>query len=274
MALSPSGVDELLTIARDTALRAGALALQRRREGVEIAETKSTPIDIVTHADRETEQLIRGILSELRPQDGFLGEESGGEKGTSGLTWLVDPIDGTVNYLYDIPSWSVSIAVVEGDPDPATWNPLAGAVVNPVLDEAFTAAEGRGAQLNGAEIHVNTGVALDRALVTTGFAYSVDARHWQIEVANALLLKIRDIRRPGSAALDLCSVACGRSDAYYERGLKPWDLAAGALIAREAGASVTDLDGGPARQEMTLAAAPDLAEILRSEILAVGASVS
>ncbi|BDZ45615.1 inositol monophosphatase family protein [Naasia aerilata] len=262
MTLAPHGLDELLLIARDTALAAGALALQRRREGVEVAATKSTPIDIVTQADRDAEQLIRSLLAEARPNDGFLGEESGSGGGTSGLTWVVDPIDGTVNYLYGLPAWSVSVAVVEGDPDPLTWRGLAGCVVNPSTQEVFTASAGGGARLGEDEIRVNQGVALDRALIGTGFAYRLPDREPQIAVASEVLRRSRDLRRIGSAALDLCNVACGRYDAFYEWGLNAWDHAAGGLIAREAGAAVVGRDGAPGGRELLIAAAPGLAEEL------------
>ena len=138
-----AGAKELLRIARETAVEAGELAARLRREGVTVEGTKSSPIDIVTAADKAAEDLIRGRLAAARPDDGFLGEESGAEGGSSGLTWVVDPIDGTVNYLYDLPNWSVSIAVVEGDPDPASWRPLAGAVAAPALGELFTASARR-----------------------------------------------------------------------------------------------------------------------------------
>lgn len=249
---------ELLEIATTVARRAAALALQRRRDGVEIAASKSTITDIVTRADREAEDLIRGALEASRPRDGFLGEESGGERGSSGLTWVVDPIDGTVNYFYDIPAWAVSVAVVEGDPDPATWRTLAGAVVNPVTGEVFTAAVGGGARLNGEPIRVNEGVELPLALVGTGFGYDPEIRRKQAAFVTELIPQVRDVRRIGAASLDLCSVACGRLDAYYERGLNPWDHAAGALIAQEAGATLGGLDGAPAGKALLLAAAPGL----------------
>jgi myo-inositol-1(or 4)-monophosphatase len=227
--------EELLEIARSVAEEAGALAARLRREGVEVAATKSSPIDIVTEADRATEDLIRGRLAALRPGDGFLGEESGGASGTSGLTWVVDPIDGTVNYLYDLPNWSVSIAVVEGDPDPATWTALAGAVSAPVLRELYTASAGGGAHLDGRRLHVRDAVPLNRALVATGFHYTQDIRDVQARVAQPLLARVRDLRRAGGAAIDLAYIAAGRIDAYFEQGLNPWDQAAGALLVQEAG---------------------------------------
>jgi myo-inositol-1(or 4)-monophosphatase len=271
MTSSAAGHDELLLIARETALAAGALALRRRHEGVEVAATKSGPLDIVTHADRETEGLIRSLLAEARPDDGFFGEESGGGGGTSGLTWVVDPIDGTVNFLYGIPAWSVSIAVVEGDPDPLTWRALAGAVVNPVLGEVFTATAGGGARLGDSVLSVNRGVAFENALVGTGFAYDVAARGTQIDLVGEILRRARDVRRMGSAALDLCGVAAGRLDLYYEQGLQPWDQAAGALIAKEAGAAVIGVGGGPSSRDLTIAGAPELAEQMLRLVEAAGA---
>ena len=269
MTLAPNGLDELLLIARDTALAAGALALQRREEGVSVAATKSAPIDIVTQADRDTEELIRSLLSDARPDDGFLGEESGGGGGTSGLTWVVDPIDGTVNYLYGIPSWAVSIAVVEGDPDPSTWRALAGCVLNPVTQEVYTARAGGGARLGEREVRATSGVALDRALVATGFAYSLESREPQIEMAAEMLRRTRDLRRIGSAALDLCGVADGRLDAFYEWGLHPWDHAAGALIAQESGAAVVGRNGAPGSRDLLVAAAPELADEIVTLITAL-----
>ena len=253
---------ELLEIARSVAVEAGALARLRRSHGVEVAASKSSTEDIVTFADQETEALVRSRLAELRPDDGFFGEESGAETGTSGLTWVVDPIDGTVNFLYGIPHYAVSIAVVEGDPDPLTWRALAGAVTNPSSGETFTAQVGAGAFLDGSPIRVGPGVELSQALIGTGFSYLADIRSEQAEVLLGLLHRVRDIRRMGAASLDLCAVASGRLDAYFERRLSPWDHAAGALIAREAGALVTGLNGAPPSREFVLAAEPRLAATL------------
>lgn len=253
---------ELLEIARSVAVEAGAFAKLRRSEGVEVAASKSSTEDIVTFADQETETLIRTRLAELRPQDGFLGEESGAEIGTSGLTWVVDPIDGTVNFLYGIPHYAVSIAVVEGDPDPLTWRALAGAVANPASGEIFTARVGAGAFLDGSPIRVGAPIELSQALVGTGFSYLADIRSEQAEALGGLLHRVRDIRRMGAASLDLCAVASGRLDAYFERRLSPWDHAAGALIAREAGARVTGMDGATPSYEFVLAAEPQLAATL------------
>lgn len=251
--------DALLKVAREVALKAAELARTRREAGVQVAASKSSLEDVVTHADREVESLIRSMLADARSSDGFFGEEGAADAGSSGLTWVVDPIDGTVNYLYGIPQYAVSIAVVEGEPDPLTWNALAGVVVNPASGEVFTATVDGGSALDGRLIAVTSGVSLDQALVGTGFSYSAESRAAQGAVLAGLLPQVRDIRRHGAAALDLCSVACGRLDAYYERGLQPWDHAAGALIAQEAGASVTGLGGTPPSAAFTLAAAPELA---------------
>jgi myo-inositol-1(or 4)-monophosphatase len=248
----------LADLARSVALEAGALAARRRAEGVEIAATKSSIVDVVTAADREVEELVRARILDARPDDAILGEEGGGTSGTSGLTWVVDPIDGTVNYLYGIPHYAVSIAVVEGDPDPLTWTALAGAVANPPLGELFHAARGRGAYLGDRRLEVGPAPALELALVGTGFAYDAAMRGRQGEVVARLLPRVRDIRRMGTASLDLCAVACGRLDAYVERTLNPWDHAAGALIAVEAGARVTGRGDLPPSRDLTLAAAPAL----------------
>lgn len=258
---SPEYAD-LLDLARETALTAAELIFRRRREGVKVAESKSAPEDIVTFADRESEELIRSLLADARPNDAFFGEEGTASTGTSGLTWVVDPIDGTVNYLYDIPAYAVSIAVVEGEPDPNTWRALAGAVANPAADELYTASAGGGSHLGShfgsRQLRVTTGTPLSLALVGTGFSYDSGRRAKQADAVSYLIRQVRDIRRIGSAALDLCGVAAGRLDAYYEKGLKPWDHAAGALVAAEAGARVAGLHGAPASRALTIAAEPGL----------------
>ncbi|GAA2451549.1 inositol monophosphatase family protein [Agromyces soli] len=261
---------ELLGLARDIAVRAGEQALAARREGVSVAATKSTPLDIVTAVDRDTEALIRALIAEERPDDGVFGEEDAARIGTSGLEWIVDPIDGTVNFLYGIPNWAISIAVVSGGADPAEWTALAGVVVNPVSGELFEASRGGGARLGGAELRVNDPVPLSRALIGTGFGYAAEVRRAQGAVAAALLPDIRDLRRLGSAALDLCALAAGRLDGFYETGLNPWDHAAGALIAREAGALVTGPGGAAESSELLVAAGPTLAPELRAALAAAG----
>lgn len=258
---------ELLTLATSIAQQAGELAMRRRAEGVTVAASKSSIEDIVTLADRETEDLIRALLAEARPDDGILGEERDSVAGTSGLTWVVDPIDGTVNYLYGIRQYAVSIAVVEGEPAPESWRALAGVVFNPTMDECFSAEAGHGATLNGTPIRVAPPVELSHALVGTGFGYRPERRVEQVTALVSLVAHIRDIRRQGSASLDLCEVAMGRLNAYFERGLQPWDHAAGALIAVEAGAHVGGLRGEPASERFLLAAEPGLAVALEQALV-------
>ena len=262
--------DDLQSLAREIALEAGALAAQRRREGVTVAASKSSAVDIVTAADRETEALIRGRLADARPADGFFGEESGAETGSSGLTWLVDPIDGTVNFLYGIPHYAVSIAVVEGEPDPLTWRALAACVVNPASGELFTATAQGGAFLGSESIHVAEPVELAQALVATGFAYDSATRGVQGHLVAELLPQVRDIRRLGTASLDLCFVASGRLNAYFERTLSPWDHAAGALIAREAGATVKGRGDEAPSRDFILAAHPAVAVALERALEQLG----
>ena len=261
----------LLDLARDIAVRASEFALDARRAGVSVAATKSTPTDVVTAADRDTESLIRSLILDARPDDGIVGEEDATHIGTSGIDWVVDPIDGTVNFLYGIPAWAVSIAVVEGaaggDVGGTT---LAGVVVNPVTGELFEASAGGGARLAGRELAVNTDVPLASALIGTGFSYAAERRHEQAAVLLELITKVRDIRRIGSASLDLCAVAAGRLDAYYERGLNAWDHSAGALIAREAGARIGGLHGGRENSKLIVAAAPGLYEELAAALRASG----
>ena len=266
-----AGAKELLRIARETAVEAGELAARLRREGVTVEGTKSSPIDIVTAADKAAEDLIRGRLAAARPDDGFLGEESGAEGGSSGLTWVVDPIDGTVNYLYDLPNWSVSIAVVEGDPDPASWRPLAGAVAAPALGELFTASARGGAHLGDRELHVREPAELDRALVSTGYHYTQEVRGNQARVAGHLIPLVRDLRRTGGAAIDLASVAAGRLDAFFEQGLNPWDQAAGGLLVTEAGGSITGLAGAAPGFRMVIAGAPQVVQELDDLLQRLGA---
>lgn len=271
MSPSPRATAELLSVARAIALEAGKLVVEARRGAVEVADRKSSPVDIVTQVDRDAESLIRGRLAELRPSDGFLGEESGGGGGSTGLTWVVDPIDGTVNFLYGIPHYAVSIAVVEGEADPHTWTALAGVVVNPATGELFSATAGGGALLGDRTITVAPPVPLTEALIATGFAYRSETRAEQGAAVARLLPMVRDVRRMGTASLDLCAVASGRVNAYFERTLNPWDHAAGALIAAEAGARVTGIGGGRPDHRFLLAAHPALAEALEGVLDEAGA---
>jgi myo-inositol-1(or 4)-monophosphatase len=202
-------------------------------------EQKSSRTDMVSDADREAEALIKGLLADERPDDGLLAEEGSRADGASGRRWVVDPLDGTTNYLYRFPAWVVSIAL-EDDA-----GGLVGVVHDPLRGETFTATRDGGAQLDGAAIAVSGAEALDTALVGTGFGYAAERRAEQAVVVSRVLPRVRDIRRAGAAALDLCMVACGRLDGYYERGLNAWDWSAGSLIASEAGAAVLPLPGEP-----------------------------
>jgi len=259
---------ELEAVAIEIAREAGELARRRRGEGLAIAATKSALADIVTEADREVEVLIRTRLAERRPDDAFLGEESGAEPGTSGITWIVDPIDGTVNYAYGIPSYAVSIAAVEGDPVPGEWNALAGAVLNPVSGELFHAARGAGAWLDGERLAVNSEPMPAGALLGTGFGYNPATHAGDLAQVARVMTLARDVRRIGAASLDLAFVAAGRLDGYFERGLQPWDHAAGALLVTEAGGAIT-VTGAPDEHGRTLvvAAGPGLFERLLAVVL-------
>ncbi len=207
-----------------------------RSRGVDVADTKSSAVDVVTEADRACEELIRTRLLGSRPGDAFLGEESVGEDEADlapgpGVTWIVDPIDGTVNYLYGIPQYAVSIAAaLDGEV-------VAGVVLSPDGDLEYAATLGGGATLNGAPVRVRDTGSLAQALVSTGFSYEADIRARQGRAVALLLPQVRDIRRHGSCALDLCAVASGRSDAYVEEGAHIWDYAAAGLVARESGAT-------------------------------------
>ncbi|MGO1543923.1 MAG: inositol monophosphatase family protein [Gulosibacter sp.] len=254
--------EELLEIAITLATEAGELVSRRRREGVEVAATKSSLVDVVTAADIEAEQLIRDRLASLRPDDGFFGEESDALVSRSGVTWVVDPIDGTVNYLYGSPNYAVSIAAVTGDPaaEPAAFEALAGAVLSPDTGITYSAVRGGGAFVNGERVRLGAGPSdLSQALVGTGFSYSAARRLLQAEAWLGMADKVRDLRRVGAASLDLCAVALGQEDVYYEFGLKPWDWAAGALIARESGAHVGGLElSEPEGRRILIAGHPDV----------------
>jgi myo-inositol-1(or 4)-monophosphatase len=220
------------------ARRAGEVLMERYRGPARGVDTKSSETDMVSEADRAAETVIADILHAERPDDGLLSEEGAGSGGTSGRRWVVDPLDGTTNYLYRFPAWAVSVAVEDDE------GTLAGVVHNPVAGETFRAARDGGAELNGEPIRVRDHDRLETALVATGFGYDPDIRAGQGQVLLRALPRVRDIRRAGAAALDPCFVAAGRLDGYFERGLNPWDWAAGALIVREAGGEVLPLEGG------------------------------
>jgi myo-inositol-1(or 4)-monophosphatase len=299
-----TGARELLVIAVGAALEAGQL-LASKEGRVEVAATKSSPTDVVTEMDGRAEELIRARILVARPDDAILGEEGGQVDGVvdAPVRWVVDPLDGTVNYLYGLHDWAVSIAaeaewVAEGDVGRAAGGEargaetgrkiVAGAVYVPMRGELFTAVRDEGAWLESSRgsgpsggpgesaipdstferipLRCRPGAPLDQALIATGFGYRAERRTVQGEVVAALLPRIRDIRRNGVASVDLCAVAVGRLDGYYERGLNYWDYAAGALIAAEAGAVVGDSRGGPPSTSMTVAAGPGLFGPLRDAL--------
>jgi myo-inositol-1(or 4)-monophosphatase len=296
--VSAPDAEELLALAGDAAAAAARLLADQGAQGrPEVVETKSSLTDVVTAMDRRAEALITERIRAARPGDAILGEEGGETHGAPGpgpgrdpnpdpdpgqsrgstsaaaVRWIVDPLDGTVNYLYGLADWAVSIAA---EVDGAI---VAGVVAVPLHGETYTAVRGKGAWLHStaergsatgegtgehgaAALRCNRGVPLGQALVGTGFGYLPGRRRVQGGVVAALLPQIRDIRRGGSASVDLCMVAAGRLDAFYERGLNYWDYAAGALIAEEAGAQVTGLGGRPAGSSLTVAAGPGLYEEL------------
>ncbi|GGX71535.1 inositol monophosphatase family protein [Streptomyces fructofermentans] len=256
---------ELLETALDAALRAGAFLRDGRPDDLGVAATKSSDVDVVTEMDIASEKLITGLLAERRPHDGVLGEEGADTEGTSGVQWVIDPLDGTVNYLYGLPAWAVSIAARK---DGET---LVGVVHAPMRGETCRAVLGQGAFVNDRPARVRPAPAFGLALVGTGFGYLAARRARQAEVVGRLIPQVRDIRRGGSAAIDLCDVATGRLDAYYERGLNPWDYAAGDLIAREAGALTGGRPGDPVSTGLTVAAPPGLFEPLQARLEELGA---
>lgn len=260
---------ELLDLALAAASRAGAMLVHDRPDDLGVAATKSSSFDVVTEMDTAAERMIIGDLLGARPNDGLLGEEGGERPGRSGVRWVIDPVDGTVNYLYRIPAWSVSIAA---EVDGVT---VAGVVHAPALGETYLATKGGGAFCRTAagerRVEAPPAVPLSDALVATGFGYLRERRRRQGEVAGRLIGMVRDIRRPGSAALDLCGVACGRTHAYYEEGLNPWDRAAGGLVVTEAGGRVGGLGGAPASADMTVAAREPMFTELCDTLVALGA---
>jgi myo-inositol-1(or 4)-monophosphatase len=249
----------LLDLAVDVAREAADLVATGRASAATAVDVKSSPTDVVTAVDKASERLIAERLLAARPDDGLLGEEGASRTGTSGVRWVVDPIDGTVNFLYDLPAYAVSIAA---EVDGAV---VAGAVLNVATGELFTASTGGGANLSSPSrpgsrrLTGSRPASLAQTLVATGFGYREEQRRAQGAVVARLLPRVRDIRRFGSAALDLCAVAAGRIDAYYELDLNPWDHAAGALVAAEAGVVVTGLPGRPFAEPMAIAAASSIA---------------
>ena len=270
--------DALLDLARDAAHAAADLIHLRRPESLEVP-TKSTSTDHVTQMDLLSEDLIRSRIASARPDDAVLGEEHGGSIDPTRVTWVIDPIDGTTNYLYDHPGYAVSIAACAGG------STLAGVVADPTHGRTYFATAGGGAWCEYSpgpdgvkapprRLALGEPPPLAGMLVATGFGYDPRRRALQGRVVAELLPRIRDIRRMGAAALDLCSVAAGRVDAYYEAGLSIWDLAAGQLVAAEAGAAVEALEGGPPRPGSVLVTHPLRISELRDLLTDCGVSHS
>ena len=247
---------ELLPLAHKVAQAAGQLLMQRPAHFA--LTEKSVAIDFATQMDKKAETLIvEGILA-ARPDDGIIGEEGAARKSRSGITWVIDPLDGTVNYFYGLPGWNVSVAARDEE------GSLVGVVNAPTINSLWHALRGGGAFHNGQKIRATSDVSLDRALIGTGFAYDVSDRTEQIAMVASLLPRVRDIRRMGSAAVDLCHVGMGALDAYFERGLHEWDWAAGALVATEAGGQVAHLGDGA--RKLTVAAGPGLFDALQEAL--------
>jgi myo-inositol-1(or 4)-monophosphatase len=247
---------KLLAVAREAAEAAADELRQRYGERARGVRSKSGPTDLVSDADLAAESAIRSVLAARRPGDAILGEE-GGETGEGEVRWVVDPLDGTINYLYRIPAFAVSIAVENCS------GTLAGVVLDPIAGECFEATRSGEPLLNGVPIRSDgRAESLDLAMVATGFNYDRAVRARQADVILRLLPRVRDIRRVGAAALDLCWCADGRYDAYFERGLNPWDVAAGSLIAARAGLAVRDLAPAEGEPAGTVAAPPELIEEL------------
>jgi myo-inositol-1(or 4)-monophosphatase len=242
--LSGDGEQELLAVAREAAETVGALLRERFEAGhAGAVRTKTSPTDLVSEADTEAEREIRRLLAARRPDDAVVGEEGDDRDGTSGLRWFVDPIDGTINFVHGLPAWTVTLACADGA------GTVAGVVHDPLRGETFAATRSGEATVNGAPVRPPVVTRLSQALVATGFGYEVGRRTKQGEIAGRVIGAAADLRRIGSAAMDLAWTACGRMDAFYERGLNPWDAAAGALICVRAGLDVCELppaDGLPA----------------------------
>jgi myo-inositol-1(or 4)-monophosphatase len=263
-AAAPSELRALLALASDLALQAGRIHAEGRRHALTI-ETKSSPTDVVSQVDKEAERLIVDRLREQRPDDAILGEEGTSRAGTSGVRWVVDPLDGTTNYVYDYPAYSVSIAVeIEGDT-------RVGVVLDSSSGRLYRAVAGHGAVRDDRPIRARVPEGLATALVATGFSYGSVQREFEGTVLATMLGRIRDIRRSGSAALDLCHLAAGEVDAYWEFDLSPWDFAAGVLIAREAGADVALMPAAQGAERAVVGTHPSLMPAFVSLLREAGA---
>jgi myo-inositol-1(or 4)-monophosphatase len=248
---------ELATIAEELARGAGALLLDHATRAAVGVETKSSSTDMVSEADRAAEAFLVARLRTLRPDDGILGEEGTESRGTTGLRWVIDPLDGTTNYLYRLPQWAVSVAVEDAV------GPVAGCVFDPTRGECFVASRAGGARLDGSPIRVSETASLAHALIGTGFAYAAELRAAQAARLGPIVGAVRDVRRAGSAALDLAWVACGRLDGFYETDIQHWDYAAGRLLIVEAGGVFTR-DAGPHDRPEVVASNATLAGELRA----------
>lgn len=254
-------MSELLDLAVMAATKASDILLGYFEGPAQGVSTKSTPTDLVSDADRAAESFLLQFFKHERPEDGILAEEGGGRESKSGLTWVIDPLDGTVNFLFGIPVWCVSIALEDGN------GGLAGVVYDPNRDELFAAERGAGATLNGEPIHVSERDELSSALVGTGFSYDSEVRDAQAATLARVLPQVRDVRRAGSAAVDLATLACGRFDGFYEAPMEAWDRAAGVLLVREAGGIVSDLPAPKGLSTGVVAAGPGLHDSLRALVV-------
>jgi myo-inositol-1(or 4)-monophosphatase len=252
--------DDLRALAEAIAREAGAQLLDAFAGPAVDVSTKSTPTDLVSAADEAAQALIHARLTAARPDDGFLGEEGGDSEGRSGLRWVVDPLDGTSNFLFGVPQWAVSIAVEDAD------GAVAGVVFDPPRGELWSAVRGGPAMLDGRPVSGSTRDDLARALVATGFGYDADVRRAQAATVLDLLPDVSDMRRFGAAALDLAWCAAGRFDAFYERGVKHWDVAAGSLLCECAGLAVEPLAAAPPQGAGILVASRGLIDELRSRV--------
>lgn len=267
--LAEMPADALLDLAVDAARAAGALLLDRFGGPQSGVDAKSSATDMVSDADRDSERVLLDAIRAARPDDGLIAEESGHRPGTTGVVWVVDPLDGTTNYLYGIPAWSVSVACRDAE------GGLAAVVHDPSAAETFTAVRGGGARLNGDPIRTTELADLPRSLIGTGFGYTPRRRTLQAAALAHVLPRVRDVRRAGSAALDLAWVACGRLDGFYEAGIRDWDRAAGLLLVSEAGGETGILDPGLDGADCVVAAGAGLYDplcaLVRSALSAAGA---
>ena len=249
---------ELLELAKRIGREAGELLCQRPTD-FELS-IKSSAIDFATQMDKASEELIVNRILSARPDDGIIGEEGSSKESKSGVTWVIDPLDGTVNYVYNLPGWNICIAAKDEE------GVQVGVVVAPSINGFWYARKGGGAYYNDKKIKCNEPVQLSGALLATGFAYDLEKRLEQVDLAAKLIPKVRDVRRLGAAGVDLSYVAMGVLDGFYEYGLNEWDYSAGGLIATEAGALMTGRNGGPVGKEMTIVAGPTLHALLTAEV--------